>query len=76
MMNPKSRATLLEKTKPAPAEAAEELSLQPADIDFDPERGIEEWAERFATTMERREKELERRRPHWSPLSLLGFEVR
>ena len=37
---------------------------------------IDRWAERFASTMEKREAEQEEKRPKWNPLRLIGLSVR
>lgn len=34
------------------------------------------WAERFASTMEKREAEQEEKRPRWNPLRIIGLSVR
>jgi len=54
--------------------ALEVASGEPAELAQG--ESIASWAERFARTMAQREAELERRWPRWTPLNLLGLEVR
>ena len=67
--DPEERTASQANGKPAIPELAEVAELAQGE-------SIDHWAERFAATMEQQEAEQEKKRPRWTPLSLLGLRVR
>jgi hypothetical protein len=51
-----------------------DAELAAGSLDIRPGESMEQWAMRFASAMEKRERKLEKL-PRWTPLSLLGLTV-